>query len=194
MREFQLEAMFQFWTYSKFGCRKQAYTSICGCGPRSAVLHYGHAGAPNDEQVPSQGMCLLDMGAEYHTYCSDITCSFPASGKFTEQQQFVWETVAEAQSRIMAAMKPGVSWVDMHTLAYRVIVERFTARGVLHGSIEEMLSPEINIGSYFMPHGLGHFIGLDTHDVGGIPWGGVAAPEACPEHVVLLPLFLFTRS
>ena len=61
--------------YAKGGCRHAAYTSICACGPSSAVLHYGHSGAPNDSPAPPGCLALLDMGAVYHGYCSDITCT-----------------------------------------------------------------------------------------------------------------------
>ena len=61
--------------YKNGGCRKAAYTSICACGPNGATLHYGHAGAPNDRQLRVTDMALLDMGADYHGYVSDITCS-----------------------------------------------------------------------------------------------------------------------
>ena len=171
MREFQLESLFKHWTYFHYGCRLQAYTSICGCGPNGATLHYGHAGAPNDGAVIDGGMCLLDMGGEYHCYDADITCSFPANGKFTEPQRFIYETVQNCQERVMAAMRPGVAWIDMHTLSYRVILERFVERGILQGSIDAMLDKQVNLAARLMPHGLGHLIGLDTHDVGGIPWG-----------------------
>lgn len=171
MAEYQLESLFRHFSYFRYGCRLQAYTSICGCGPNSAVLHYGHAGAPNDFILSEDDMCLLDMGGEYHCYDADITCSFPSSGIFTEKQRFIYETVQECQERVMASMKPGVVWEDMHTLSYRVILERFVARGILIDDIETMLLKENNVAAHFMPHGLGHMIGLDTHDVGGIPWG-----------------------
>lgn len=73
--EYELEAKFLYEIYRNGGCRKCAYTSICACGPNSAVLHYGHAGAPNDRELNSTDIALLDMGAEYHGYVSDITCS-----------------------------------------------------------------------------------------------------------------------
>ena len=73
--EYELEAKFLYEIYRNGGCRRCAYTSICACGPNSAVLHYGHAGAPNDRPLLSTDMALLDMGAEYHGYVSDITCS-----------------------------------------------------------------------------------------------------------------------
>lgn len=73
--EFELEATFMYNIYKFGGCRKAAYTSICACGPNAATLHYGHAGAPNNRQLLSTDIGLLDMGADYHGYVSDITCS-----------------------------------------------------------------------------------------------------------------------
>lgn len=73
--EYELEAKFLYEIYRNGGCRKCAYTSICACGPNSAVLHYGHGAAPNDRALLPTDMALLDMGAEYHGYVSDITCS-----------------------------------------------------------------------------------------------------------------------
>lgn len=75
MMEYELEARFLFEIYKNGGCRKCAYTNICSCGPNNAVLHYGHAGRPNDRQLRDTDMALLDMGADYHGYVSDITCS-----------------------------------------------------------------------------------------------------------------------
>ena len=75
MMEYELEARFLYEIYKNGGARKCAYTSICACGPNNAVLHYGHAAAPNDYQLKETDMALLDMGADYHGYVSDITCS-----------------------------------------------------------------------------------------------------------------------
>jgi Xaa-Pro dipeptidase len=87
--EHELEAMFLYETYRYAGCRHMSYTCICCSGHNSAILHYGHAGAPNDKKVQSGDMLLLDMGAEYWGYASDITCSFPVNGKFTPEQKIV---------------------------------------------------------------------------------------------------------
>jgi len=170
MYEFQLESMFRHWGYFRGGCRHQSYTGICGCGANGAVLHYGHEGAPNDCLIKDGSICLLDMGAEYKFYASDITCSFPIQGTFTESQKVIYQAVLAAQFGEMRAMKPGVSYIDMHTLSYRIICEELLKIGILHnGSIDEIM--EANIGATFMPHGLGHFMGIDTHDVGGRPKG-----------------------
>ncbi|MGH9858039.1 MAG: M24B family metallopeptidase, partial [Acidobacteriota bacterium] len=167
--EYQLEATFLHYIYDRSGCRFTAYTCICGCGPNSAVLHYGHQGAPNDHPLRDGDMFLNDSGAQYHGYASDITCSYPVNGKFTAEQKDIYEAVLAANRAVQQAMKPGVLWPDMHRLAERVIGERLAEIGLIKGSLEELL--ENHIPALFMPHGLGHFMGLDVHDPGGYPKG-----------------------
>lgn len=165
MMEYELEAKFMYEIYKNGGCRKAAYTCICACGPSGAVLHYGHAGAPNSYQLQQQDMALLDMGADYHGYVSDITCSFPISGTFSEKQRAIFTAVLNAQRGVMALARPGVTWVECHKEAERNILQGLVGVGVLSGDIEEMV--DAGMGAVFMPHGLGHLIGCDTHDVGG---------------------------
>jgi len=169
MAEYQLESLFRHWAYYGGAARHASYTSICAAGPSGATLHYGHAGAPNDKLLQDGDMMLMDLGAEYHCYTSDITCSYPANGKFTPIQQTIYEIVLASSHAVMDAMKPGVSYVDMHRLSYQVICEGLLKAGVLQGTIEECM--DANIGAVFMPHGLGHLMGCDTHDVGGRPKG-----------------------
>ena len=165
MKEYQLESIFQHYCYYHGGARFVSYTCICGSGSNGAVLHYGHAGAPNDKTVEDGDMCLFDMGCEYACYASDITSSFPANGTFTADQKKIYNAVLKSSRAVMAAVKPGVSWVDMHLLADRVHLEELVKIGLLKGDIDEMM--EKRLGATFMPHGLGHFMGIDTHDVGG---------------------------
>jgi len=167
MMEYQLESLFQHYTYTHGGCRLMSYTCICACGPNPAILHYGHAGRPNDKLLEDGDMALLDMGAEYHCYASDITCSFPVNGKFSDNQLLVYNAVVDAQIDVINAMKPGISWQDMHRTAEKAVLRALRSGGLLKSefSIEEMI--DADLGAIFMPHGLGHLIGLDTHDVGG---------------------------
>lgn len=151
MYEFQLEALFLHHAYSVGGCRNSSYTCICGTGPSGAALHYGHAGAPNDRLIKDGDICLLDMGAEYHCYGSDITCSYPANGKFTVKQRQIYEAVLDAQKAVFAELRPGVAWTDMHILAEKVILNALREAGYLRGNVEEML--ESRLGAVFMPHG-----------------------------------------
>jgi Xaa-Pro dipeptidase len=163
--EYELEALFLHEVYAKGGCRFTAYTSICGCGPNSAVLHYGHQGAPNDRVLRKGDLFLDDSGAEYHGYSSDITCTYPVDGRFTDDQKGVYEAVLAANRAVQAAMRPGVPWPDMHRLAERVIAERLREMGLVRGSTDELMAR--HVPALFMPHGLGHFMGLDVHDPGG---------------------------
>ncbi|XP_013417625.1 xaa-Pro dipeptidase-like [Lingula anatina] len=167
MYEYQMESAFQHYCYVNGGMRIMSYTCICGSGFNSSILHYGHAGAPNSKKIQDGDMCLFDMGAEYHCYTSDITCSFPANGKFTEDQKKIYNAVFKASRAVMQAVKPGVSWVEMHKLAERQILEELKRHGLLQGEVDHMM--KVRLGAVFMPHGLGHFMGLDVHDVGGYP-------------------------
>ncbi|CAM8887213.1 unnamed protein product [Rhodiola kirilowii] len=173
MKEYQLESMFLHHTYMYGGCRHCSYTCICATGDNSAVLHYGHAAAPNDRTFEDGDMALLDMGAEFHFYGSDITCSFPVNGKFTADQSLVYnfeyieplQAVLKAHNDVISSMRPGVSWVEMHKLAERVILESLRNGSILSGDVDEMMLERL--GAVFMPHGLGHLLGIDTHDPGG---------------------------
>lgn len=161
-----------------------SYSCICACGPNANILHYGHGGRPNNGRLlKSSDIALLDMGAEYHCYASDITCSFPVSGTFTEDQRSIYESVLNAQKSVLSELRPGVSWVDMHRVAESEILKGLIKCDVLladDGSgndssnnidsvIQTML--DVDLGAIFMPHGMGHLIGLDTHDVGGYAKG-----------------------
>ena len=182
MYEYQGESLFRHYCYYNYGCRLVGYTPICGCGPNSAILHYGHAGRPNADPVTAENtICLFDMGIEYYQYGSDVTCSFPSNGEFTPKQRSIYEGVLNAQITVYQMMRPGVSWVDCHKAAEGTILQALVDIGIVllspslslsssfnhvpSKTIEELV--EMRLGAVFMPHGLGHFIGLDTHDVGG---------------------------
>uniref|UniRef100_A0A8C0DRW2 Peptidase D n=1 Tax=Balaenoptera musculus TaxID=9771 RepID=A0A8C0DRW2_BALMU len=169
MKEYEMESLFEHYCFSRGGMRHSSYTCICGSGENSAVLHYGHAGAPNNKTIQDGDMCVFDMGGEYYCFASDITCSFPANGKFTLDQKAIYEAVLRSSRAVMNTMKPGVWWPDMHRLADRIHLEELTRIGVLTGSVDAMV--QAHLGAVFMPHGLGHFMGIDVHDVGGYPEG-----------------------
>jgi len=178
MMEYQSESLFRHYSYYSFGARHLGYTAICGCGPNGAVLHYGHAGAPNERQLQDGDMCLFDMGAEYCCYGSDVTCSFPANGKFTDRQRRVYCGVLNAQISVYNMLKPGVSYVDCHKAAEKEILRALVDLNIVligDKSLDELV--EMRLGAIFMPHGLGHLIGIDTHDVGGYNPG-------CPDRIM----------
>jgi len=107
MSEYQCESTFLNHCYFYGGARNTCYTPIAGAGHSASVLHYGHAGAANDQIVKDGDMVLFDMGCEYYRYCSDITCSYPANGKFTDDQALVYNAVMRARQAVLDAAKPG---------------------------------------------------------------------------------------
>lgn len=94
-----------------------------------------------------------------------MTTSWPVNGKFTEKQAAIYNIVLKASRDVFALLRPGTDWVEMHRVAERVILGGLVDLGCLKGDVEEMMAKRI--GFLFMPHGLGHLIGLDTHDAGG---------------------------
>lgn len=154
--EYQAEAVFLAHTYYVGGCRHTSYTCICGVGSNSAILHYGHAGAPNNREIRAGDMCLFDMGANYFGYCADITCSFPANGKFTDDQKLIYNAVLDANIAVQNKAKEGVDWVEMHLLANRVMLQKMKDGNLLKGDVEEMIDAGLNY--VFQPHGLGHLV------------------------------------
>lgn len=165
MVEYELESLFRHHVYTHGGCRHLSYTCICGSGPNSAILHYGHAGAPNSRVIKDGDILMFDMGGEYYCYGSDISRSFPVNGKFTHAQKEIYLSVLAAQQAVMDSMKEGVFWPDMHRLANKVVCEQLKKYNFLKGDIDEIIKN--HVGALFMPHGLGHLLGIDTHDPGG---------------------------
>lgn len=171
MTQYQLESRFLHEVYSKGGCRRVSYTCICATGHHGATLHY-----PNNDAVVEHGtMALLDMGGNYKGYAADITCSFPVNGTFTENQKIIYTAVLDAHNIVLRRIKPGVSWVDMHILALSTMCEHLVQHNILIGNVKELM--EKKIMQYFQPHGLGHLLGIDVHDVGGYIDGAPTRPS-----------------
>ncbi|CAH8552480.1 unnamed protein product [Schistosoma turkestanicum] len=165
MYQYQAESIFKHYCYFHGGMRHMSYTCIAATGCDCSVLHYGHAGAPNEHQIMDGEMCLFDMGGEYYCYSSDITCSFPVNGRFTDDQKLIYNAVLCASRAVLNEIKPGEDWVKLHQLAEQEILIHLKNGGLLLGNIDEMM--ESRLGAIFMPHGLGHLLGCDVHDVGG---------------------------
>ena len=178
MTERQLEALFKGYTYYYGGARHQAYECICGSGNHGSILHYGHSAYPNDKILKNGETVVLDMGSEYLGYATDITCSYPVNGIFTDKQKMIHNAVVDANRTVCNIMKPGILWTDMHRLSERILLKHLYKNMKIlkypFGDIKDKTDKEIidyfmsiYMCSMFMPHGLGHFIGITVHDVGG---------------------------
>jgi Xaa-Pro aminopeptidase len=109
-------------------------------------------------------MLLVDAGAEANSgYASDFTRTIPVSGKFTSRQKDIYDIVLAANNHAFSISKPGVRYVDVHLAASRVIIEGLHGLGLVRGSVDDAVA--VGVNSLFMPHGLGHQMGLDVHDM-----------------------------
>lgn len=109
-------------------------------------------------------LCVIDAGVEIAShYCSDNTRTLPCSGKFTQQQAEIYKIVADANNRVQAFSRPGLAYVESHLEASRVILRGLKDLGIVKGDIEDALNEGVQ--GLFMPHGLGHNMGLDVHDM-----------------------------
>ncbi|KAL2787473.1 putative Xaa-Pro aminopeptidase pepP [Aspergillus keveii] len=151
------------------GAREQSYHPIVACGKNGATLHYGK----NDEDLidpasqRKKDNVLIDAGGEYRTYCADITRVFPLNGKFLPETRQIYDIVLQMQLECIDMLKEGVRWEDVHAYAHRVAIKGLLKLGILRGSEDELFDKRISVA--FFPHGLGHYLGMDTHDTGGNP-------------------------
>ena len=145
------------------GATEQSYHSIVASGTAAATLHY----QPNNAPLEGKLNILLDAGGEYECYCADITRTFPINGKFSPESATIYKIVLEMQEKCFAMLKAGVMWESVHETAHRVAIDGLLECGVLKGNAKEIFDKRISTA--FFPHGLGHMLGMDTHDTGGNP-------------------------
>ena len=160
--EQELEAVFTERRIA-LGCPEQAYHGIFGSGHNAATLHY----VANNQQLHARWNLLVDAAAEYECYCADVTRTMPLTGTFNEESRSIYEIVQKMQEDCLAMMKAGVPWEDVHVKAHEVAIDGLVALGILKGDKAEIFSSKTSVA--FFPHGLGHYLGMDTHDTGGHP-------------------------
>ena len=157
-REYEVEAALQF-EYRRSNA-VAAYEPIVGAGANACVLHY----RANDGTLRDGDLLLVDAGAEYGLYASDITRTWPVNGTYSKEQAALYGIVLDAQAAAMAQARPGRPWIAGHEAAVSVLTEGLLSLGLLKGSLRSNLAS----GEYkrFYMHKTGHWIGLDVHDVG----------------------------
>ena len=146
--------------FSKRGGRFQAYTPIVAGGENACTLHY----VENNQNLKKSDLLLVDAGCEYEMYASDITRTFPVSGKFSDEQLKIYEIVLEAMNAAIDQVKPGNDIMQPQEISERVITEGLIRIGLLEGDPEELHKS----GAFkeFYMHKIGHWLGLDVHDAG----------------------------
>ena len=159
MSEYQVEAEL-IHEFMQHGARSPAYPPIVGGGANSCILHY----TENQDELQDGDVLLIDAGAEYEGYASDITRTFPVNGEFTREQRAVYDLVLAAQLAAIEQVKPGNHWNDPHDAAVEVLTEGLLELKLLKGR-KRALIKEHAYSKYFM-HRTGHWLGMDVHDVG----------------------------
>ncbi|EMC93555.1 hypothetical protein BAUCODRAFT_37243 [Baudoinia panamericana UAMH 10762] len=160
--ERELNAVFVMHCHAN-GCREQAYGCVCASGTNASTLHYVH----NDMPLDSRLNLLLDAGCESNCYCADITRTFPLNGTFSKESREIYELVLRMQTECMTMIRAGVKWEDVHMRAHAVAASGLRDLGILQKSLSVDNILDSKITTRFFPHGLGHYLGMDTHDVGG---------------------------
>ena len=160
MYEYQLEAEYLH-EFMVNGAKECAYPSIVGGGENACILHY----SKNTDLLKDGDLVLVDAGCEYKGYASDITRTFPVNGKFSSEQKLIYEIVLESQKQSIESISEKSNPLETHKKSLEVIVEGLLSLGLLKGSREEVI--ETQSYSKFYMHRVGHWLGLDVHDVGG---------------------------
>jgi Xaa-Pro aminopeptidase len=159
MKEYEVEALIEY-IFRRGGASAPAYSSIVGGGANATVLHY----ISNDAELKEGDLLLIDAGAEYQSYASDITRTFPVAGRFTQAQRDIYELVLRAQEECIEMVRPGVTMEEMHQRSVEILTEGMVRLGLLEGDPAKLIEEE-TYKKYYM-HRLGHYLGLDVHDVG----------------------------
>lgn len=152
MMEYQLEAYFDF-ELKTLGAKRHAFNTIAASGKNAIVLHYGE----NNCEMMDGDLILFDLGAEYNNYCADISRTFPVNGRFTERQKEIYNIVLKSQLETIKAVKPGLPYKELNNVTKNVLIEECKKIGLIKEDEE--------ISKYYY-HGVSHYLGLDTHDVG----------------------------
>mgnify|MGYP001951508927 CR=1 FL=1 len=157
--EYQIEnEILHEFTYH--GARHAAYATIVASGDNANILHYTN----NDNKLKNNDLLLIDAGGELAGYAADITRTFPINGKFTQPQKILYQLVLDAKMKVIAAIKPGVTFAKLNEIANECLTKGLLELGILSGDLAHLLQ-EKACKKYFI-HGLGHWLGLDVHDVG----------------------------
>src|SRR5260221_7299080 len=157
--EYEIEAELLY-EFRRSGAQFPAYWPIVAGGANACVLHYVFNNAP----LAAGELLLIDAGCELDGYASDVTRTFPVSGRYSGAQREVYELVLAAQLAAIGKVRPGSKWNEPHDTAVRVLAQGMLDLKLLRGSLDEVLEKETY--KRFYMHRTGHWLGLDVHDAG----------------------------
>ena len=157
--EYQIEAEILH-EFAVNGARHPAYGTIVAGGDNANILHY----TDNNQKLNNNELLLIDAGAELAGYAADITRTFPVNGKFTQAQKIIYQLVLDAQELAIHAIKPKANFAQLNTLTCDFLTTQLHKLNILKGNLPQLIK-EKACKKYFI-HGLGHWLGLDVHDVG----------------------------
>jgi Xaa-Pro aminopeptidase len=157
--EYEVDALLRE-VFRKNGSERPAYPPIVGAGVNATVLHY----RSNAKRIEEGELLLVDAGCEYGYYASDVTRTYPVSGKFTAPQRAIYELVLDSQLAAIEATRPGATLEGIHRRALDVIVDGLLRLGLLSGDREKIIDEHL-YRPFFM-HRTSHWLGMDVHDVG----------------------------
>lgn len=159
MYEYEIQAVMEYF-FRKRGAPRNAYPLIIGSGPNATTLHY----AENSRRMEDGELLLVDAGAEYGYYVSDITRTFPVNGKFSPPQQAIYTIVLNALQSATRRIRPGITLADVHEETVQVITTGLVELGLLKSPVADA----IEAGAYrtFYMHSSSHWLGLDIRDRG----------------------------
>ncbi len=157
--EQSIESLYVY-EFSKRGGRFPAYTPIVAGGENACVLHY----IENNKKLIKNELLLVDAGCEYEMYASDITRTYPISGKFSKEQLEIYKIVLDAMNAAIDKVKEGNNIMEPQEISEKIITNGLVELGLLHGDPEELHKK----GAFkdFYMHKIGHWLGLDVHDAG----------------------------
>ena len=159
MNELQIESIIEHY-FRMNNASGVAYNSIIGGGGNATILHY----VENNMELKDGDLLLIDAGCEYKGYASDITRTFPVSGKYTKAQKEVYDIVLETQLACVEATKTGTTVKKRQDLSIEMLTEGMKKLGLLKGKTKDLIKKK-KYEKYYM-HGVGHYIGMDVHDAG----------------------------
>ena len=178
-RELQIELEAAF---MRAGADALAFDTIVGSGRNAAVLHF----PPSQRALAAGELVLVDAGAEHRAYAADVTRTYPVGDGFSADQQALHALVEAAVGAAIDRCTPGTEWRDVHRTAARVIAEGLARFGLLRGDPDDLV--ERGSVFLFLPHGVGHMVGLGVRDAGGLLPDRPQDPDAFPRLRVDLPL------